>query len=203
MQRVGDAVDFVRDQGGIIISNLIAQGTAMGRQFAELSDDAILDGYFMDDLPELVEPNVVIVDTTNELRMIYDALGRIHGGTFSQAHINGRIRYLRIVQEAAEVVGYRRCVFQYTVDESMLVPTSEFTDGWDYGGVASLLSLDPEGLTKLGQGAVVLAGPTPSDADYAQAKAMKYNGPEDIAQRIRSSDNPALQSLPIPYSVRA
>ena len=77
LNEVGNAVDYVRAQGGVVPDKTVEEQTMLGKRLANLPDSEILEDYYPDELPEVTH-NVVTVRTVEEFRMIYTALAYIH-----------------------------------------------------------------------------------------------------------------------------
>lgn len=197
-REVGNAVDYVRANGGAVADNSVAEQIEAGQQNHELSDRDLVD--YEEDLP-VAAPNVVRAATLDELLMVYDALGRIHHG-IDQWKIDKDISHEKRHKAAADRIGFRHSVHEVQLTESRETPTPQGL-AIQFGWRPSVRQAGPiNGVTKLASASIVAAPANLSDGDLARLNAMGYEGQDDVAQRIMTATDPQLASLLLPEHSR-
>lgn len=192
---VSNAVEYVRAQGGVLPDDAVAQQTAAGAQLRHLPDDAILEDYYS---PELLPcpPNVVRVDSLQELETALYALGRMHGGIRRHV-VNQSIWHERGHKLPADAVGFAYSGLRLTVLTSIVQKTWWGKRMWCNFRPGAQQAGPKRPITKLAV-ASIIAGPIASDGDEAQLVAMGYRGRADVAQHIANASRPQLASLMMP-----
>ncbi len=201
LHEVGDACDYVQENGGSMPWDAVSQQTEAGEPWAELPDHASARDMYDDEL-STVAPNVIRVATVKEFALVFKALGAIHGG-IDPSKVNEHILHEKAHKQAADgAIGFRQSVYGLVVTGSSIRKTPvangtmvEASFNWR----PFCQQAGPLGeVTKLAVASIVAAPDEISEGDSARLIAMGYQGQEDIAQRIEAATDTRLSSLPMP-----
>ncbi len=145
---------------------------------------------------ETLRPYVILVSNTKEMRMIYEAIRHIKAAKFDEQTILDSIKHEQQHTDAARIAGIKS-IFAVSIDKVSA------------GGVTTTPSMyfignsEHKQLTKLGLASVIVRPEIPSPSDIEKLKAMGYNSPQEVYNRIISSNDPELSSLLLPKSIKA
>ena len=197
LHEVGNAVDYVRSEGGSVPWDAVSEHIEVGEQLVDLPDNAVLEDWYSEELfPTL--PNEVRAVNVEEFAMAYKALGRIHHG-INRREVNRQIAHEIAHKANADFIGFRQSVFGLRITESIarrgIFGPTRFS--WrPYAEQAGPISA----VTKLSIASVVAAPRILSDGDAARLNAMGYEGQADVANRIMNATH---SRLLLPESYRS